>query len=299
MEDRNTGRWGDWSDQKTCLKPWCWSGMYLVESWKHWLEGGCLIPIQSLTLSNNRSGQQWLRMSWRSPVWKFHSYSVWRAAALLYLSAFFFLVAQFKTPKLWFVTMSSFCTICNNLLSVRWSKPGSFSFSQGTYSRLRPSEQLFAGPPPVSSNLFWAWQPKIGWRIPCAASACQVEEDSNFPWSAATFILMNTGQSVVCLFAMRTCHWLTLSLASTVTPGFFAAGLLLWQLVLSLCWCSGLFSPGAKLCLSPCWTAWGFCWPKPQVSQGLSRLNFYCLVFDPFPIIQCCPQICKSCFLCH
>lgn len=212
---------------------------------------------------------------------------------------FFFLVAQFKTPKLWFVTMSSFCTICNNLLSVRWSKPGSFSFSQGTYSRLRPSEQLFAGPPPVSSNLFWAWQPKIGWRIPCAASACQVEEDSNFPWSAAMFILMNTGQSVVCLFAMRTCHWLTLSLASTVTPGFFAAGLLLWQLVLSLCWCSGLFSPGAKLCLSPCWTAWGFCWPKPQVSQGLSRLNFYCLVFDPFPIIQCCPQICKSCFLCH
>lgn len=94
MGARNTGRWGDWSDKKTCLKPWCWSGMYLVESWKHRPEGGRLIPVLSPTLSNSRSGQQQLRMSWRSPVWKFHSYSVWHAAALLYLTKcrFFFLL---------------------------------------------------------------------------------------------------------------------------------------------------------------------------------------------------------------
>lgn len=66
------------------------------------------------------------------------------------------------------------------------------------YSRPCPSEELFAGHSPGSSNLFWTWQPKTGWRIPCTAPLCQVEEGNNFPWSAATFILINIVQYVVC-----------------------------------------------------------------------------------------------------
>ena len=118
-------------------------------------------------------------------------------------------------------------------------------------------QEASAGPSPDFSTSFLDWRgPLLDALFQVQPHQCQVEMDNSFlPPAGLTrpSIAPNIARDLPCSWGEHTTWGLTFNLAPAVSSRAWRAGLQLspWPP-------DRWLQPGAKLCISPCWTWWGF-----------------------------------------